>query len=313
MQVITLRALHCLLRALPAHRYAHLQQNAGCPFRLVVTQLDGEDAALAPDFGSAATSAFDFAQLETPFGRLSGRVVYSTAAFAGQAWATVSSSMPQEERPATATHFNSRLSLRSMALAPPAARVDVGPRDGGSAPVRIPRQRSVEETYLQRAETELGGSPRIATSPSMPFALTPQPHSGSSSFLSGAYSLARRASQPAVGDGLLPGVTRRPSWSLASSLALSTSIAAMSTGGASDSAAAHGHSLGSCERSSPGGMTAFRAATSSSPVEQAAMEQELPFALDVDTESGTGRYARRPRCYAPQAVSLPSLCAHTQD
>ena len=253
----------------------------------------------APGFGSTATSTFQFAPLDTPLGRLTGRVVYSTAVFEGQAWARASALPGKEERPAAATHFNSRLS-RMMALAPPAARVEVpGARDGGSAPVRIPRQRSAEEIFLHRAETELGGSPRIATpgagdyaSPSnasMPFALTPQPHSGSSSFLSGAYSLARRASQQAVGDtSLLSGVTRRPSWSLASSLALSTSIAAMSTGGTSDSTAAHGHSLGSSGRSSPGGLAGLRA-TASSALEAAAMEQELPFALDADTESGTGR------------------------
>ncbi len=155
-------------------------------------------------------------------------------------------------------------------------------------------------------------SKALSVSPQPPFAFTPQPYSASS-LSSGLHPLAQRPSPPTGSYGgqgaRLSLAIRRPSWSLGSSLALS-SLAGMSpahdstsslavSGGSSSQAliAAQQHSL------------LRSGASASSPDDDMAIDGEeqdpLPFALDGDAELFVEHAGRLP---SVSSVQLNARC-----
>ena len=172
----------------------------------------------------------------------------------------------------------------TLAMAPPAARVEVpglSSKKGSALPMDIPRLGA--DALLEQAEHSLGSGPHtprggLSRSPSLPFALTPQPHSASEmsnglQFLAGRSPPSRRLPG---GDGHA-GVSRP--WTLASSSGL-TSLTGMFAG--LPQSWQGGLSPGSS--GSAGARPELRAASSSF---DGAVQDEmlLPFALDTEPSS----------------------------
>jgi hypothetical protein len=219
-------------------------------------------------------SKFDLASMDTPGGgRLTGCVVYTTITDGG-----LSGRFGRSER---AGDYSRRVS-DTIAMAPPAARVEVPGLSSKSAlPMDIPRLGA--DALLEQAEHSLGSGPHtprggLSRSPSLPFALTPQPHSASE-LSNGLQFLARRSppSRRLSGGEGHAGV-RRP-WSLASSSGL-TSLTGMSAG--LPQSWQGGLSPGSS--GSAGARPELRAVSSSF---DGAVQDEmlLPFALDTEPSS----------------------------